>query len=96
MFGEDAPLRFALLRLRRWSAQLIGRVRVGHIQGVATTQWLASHRLGDSIIPRERELARLGPCSMSEIRIRNAVLVRFTNQDGTVAIDQNATDFYVP
>jgi len=33
---------------------------------------------------------------MSEIRIRNAVLVRFTNQDGTIKVDQNAADFDVP
>lgn len=79
-----------------WGMVMLLFITICVVQGVASTQWMASCRLGDSIIPREHELARMGPFSMSEIRIRNAVLVRFTNQDGTIKVDQNAADFDVP
>jgi hypothetical protein len=79
-----------------WGMAMLLFMLICLVQGVASTRWMASRRLGDSIIPREHELTRMGPFSMSEIRIRNTVLVRFTNQDGTVTVDQNASDFDVP
>jgi hypothetical protein len=54
------------------------------VQGISDTHWMAYYRLGDSIVPQEEALVRVGPLHMSEIRTRNRELVAFSDANGNV------------
>lgn len=78
-----------------WAIFLLLTSVVFFAQGIYQTHWLAYYRLGDSIIPRESDLTRVGPLSMSELRTRRDVLIVFSDADNVKKYSQNRSFFSI-
>ena len=59
-------------------------IAVGGVSySTTSSDFFASYRLGDSIIPREDQLIRTGPYLMDTSKIRNDTLINFHSATGT-------------
>ena len=92
LFGFDIRYN-ASWRLNLWAIISL-MVAVGGVSySTVTSDFFASYRLGDSIIPREDQLIRTGPYVMDTTKIRNGTLINFHMVMGTDTYSEKALNF---